>query len=305
MKILVTSVELLESKNGDDYFRLTFFDEDRVSRNAVMFFDRSDVKQYKGADPQSLTGKVYEVSLKDPPASNPNYNPRVLSMTELPEEDPTVFYETSELDVEEMMAYIKERTRDRGNLTTIVDNLVFHPALTGRYQTWPAARKNHHAFQSGLLEHTYAMLKAAEFLIENDPAYAGVDAGVVYCAVALHDFGKIFEYEWEAPGPAQTSTVGRLLGHITMADELVVRVCQKNQIKNNEGQVLNLRHCLLSHHGILKWGSPVRPSTREAILLHQLDMIQSRGQIVKEGYKVLKDKDSEWNKALETELVKI
>ena len=34
---------------------------------------------------------------------------------------------------------------------------------------------------------------------------------------------------------------------------------------------LHLLHLIASHHGTLEWGSPVRPKTLEAILLHQID----------------------------------
>ena len=34
-----------------------------------------------------------------------------------------------------------------------------------------------------------------------------------------------------------------------------------------------LLHLIASHHGKLEWGSPVEPATREAILLHNADML--------------------------------
>jgi 3'-5' exoribonuclease len=39
-----------------------------------------------------------------------------------------------------------------------------------------------------------------------------------------------------------------------------------------------LVHMILSHHGTNEWGSPVVPKTLEAILLHQIDLLDSRVQ---------------------------
>ena len=39
--------------------------------------------------------------------------------------------------------------------------------------------------------------------------------------------------------------------------------------------VLLLRHMILSHHGLLEYGSPVRPALREADVLHQLDELDA------------------------------
>ncbi|NHZ71991.1 MAG: hypothetical protein GWP17_02770, partial [Aquificales bacterium] len=35
---------------------------------------------------------------------------------------------------------------------------------------------------------------------------------------------------------------------------------------------------IASHHGKLEWGSPVEPKTVEALLLHQVDLLDSRIQ---------------------------
>jgi 3'-5' exoribonuclease len=35
-------------------------------------------------------------------------------------------------------------------------------------------------------------------------------------------------------------------------------------------------HLIVSHHGTTEWGSPVVPKTLEAVLLHQIDLLDSR-----------------------------
>ena len=43
-------------------------------------------------------------------------------------------------------------------------------------------------------------------------------------------------------------------------------------------QLTHRRNLIASHHGKLEWGSPVQPKTLEAILLHQIDLLDSRVQ---------------------------
>jgi 3'-5' exoribonuclease len=95
------------------------------------------------------------------------------------------------------------------------------------------------------------------------------------------------------------------MGHIAIADEMIVSACIKLGIPTTKGDILNMRHCILSHHGRKEWGSPVVPATREAILIHQLDMIQSRGQMALEGTEALEPgKMSSQHKQLEAYLYK-
>ena len=43
---------------------------------------------------------------------------------------------------------------------------------------------------------------------------------------------------------------------------------------------IHLQHLILSHHGHREWGSPVEPSTPEAVLLHQADMMAYKIEII-------------------------
>ncbi len=45
-----------------------------------------------------------------------------------------------------------------------------------------------------------------------------------------------------------------------------------------EEALRQLQHLILSHHGNLSYGSPVEPKTLEAVLLHQIDLLDSRVQ---------------------------
>ncbi|GAF40668.1 3'-to-5' exoribonuclease [Agrilactobacillus composti DSM 18527 = JCM 14202] len=55
------------------------------------------------------------------------------------------------------------------------------------------------------------------------------------------------------------------------------------QLLANE-KFLLLRHMVLSHHGRLEWGAAIKPAIPEAILLHQLDLMDSRLEMMREVY---------------------
>jgi len=54
-----------------------------------------------------------------------------------------------------------------------------------------------------------------------------------------------------------------------------------------------LVHLLISHHGTREWGSPVPPRTLEAVLLHQIDMLDSRARGYLD-YVLSEPGDSQW-----------
>jgi 3'-5' exoribonuclease len=68
---------------------------------------------------------------------------------------------------------------------------------------------------------------------------------------------------------------GRLLGHITLGSEMLE--CAIRDIPDFPGELaMTLKHMILSHHGSLEHGSPVRPMTIEAMMLHYLDNLDAQ-----------------------------
>ena len=68
---------------------------------------------------------------------------------------------------------------------------------------------------------------------------------------------------------------GRLLGHITLGVLMVEE--RIRAIPDFPADLANsLLHCILSHHGELEWGSPKRPKTLEAIVLHYAENLDGK-----------------------------
>ena len=142
-----------------------------------------------------------------------------------------------------------------------------------RYVTFPGAVKVHHEFGSGIIHHSIFMADVADAIAK---IYTQVDRDILVAGALLHDIGKTIEYE-NPIAPVQTAE-GKLCGHIAIGYAEFRKVVDELDIKSEVP--LLLEHMILSHHGSLEFGSPVMPATREALLLSEIDMLDSRQMIL-------------------------
>jgi 3'-5' exoribonuclease len=154
----------------------------------------------------------------------------------------------------------------------LVAHILLDPAFLPAFAASPAARTMHHAYVGGLLEHTLSMAALADLLANH---YQMVDRDLLLAGALLHDAGKVSEYN--VSSNFTYSDDGRLVGHILRAVIMVEQAAA--ELGDIEaGQLRELVHLVASHHGKLEWGSPVAPKTLEAVLLHQIDLLDSRTQ---------------------------
>ncbi len=162
-----------------------------------------------------------------------------------------------------------------------------------------AAKSVHHGFAGGLLEHTLSILRLCEHYVNS---YEILNKDLLYTAAMYHDIGKVKELS--AFPDNDYTDVGQLLGHIVIGVEMAGEA-----IRSIEGFPLvladELKHCIISHHGEMEYGSPKKPALAEALALHLADLTDSRMQTITE---VFKGKDSkEWlgyNRLFESNLRK-
>jgi Predicted HD-superfamily hydrolase len=57
---------------------------------------------------------------------------------------------------------------------------------------------------------------------------------------------------------------------------------------------MELRHLILSHHGILEYGSPKRPKTLEALMVHYVDDLDAKVNAFQEYLNDFRDEDTGW-----------
>ena len=90
----------------------------------------------------------------------------------------------------------------------------------------PAGKTVHHSFLSGLLMHTYNMLRAADFLAGLYPEV--IDRSLLLTGTLLHDFAKEREFVFSDLGiVTEYSTAGQLLGHLVMGAQEVADVARE------------------------------------------------------------------------------
>ncbi len=138
-----------------------------------------------------------------------------------------------------------------------------------RLRVHPAAKRIHHAYRGGLLEH---VVKMAEVAADICGHYPEIDRDLVLLGVYVHDLGKLREI---GAMPANDYTLeGQLVGHIAIGVEMVRECCGAVELPDDLR--LHLEHLVVSHHGRREWGSPIEPSTPEAFVLHLIDNLDSK-----------------------------
>ncbi|MFD1739109.1 3'-5' exoribonuclease YhaM [Bacillus salitolerans] len=179
------------------------------------------------------------------------------------------FLEVAPLEKDEMMSKITQYIFEmrNPNIQRITRHLLKkHQAAFIQY---PAATKNHHEFISGLAYHVVSMLDLAKAI---SSLYPSLDKDLLYSGVILHDLGKVMELS----GPISTvyTTEGNLLGHITIMVNEIGKAAEELGIHGEE--VMILQHIVLSHHGKAEWGSPKPPLIKEAEILHYIDNLDAK-----------------------------
>ena len=128
-----------------------------------------------------------------------------------------------------------------------------------------AAKSVHHGFVGGLLEHTLSVTKLCDYYCST---YPRLNRDLLLTSAMLHDVGKVRELS-QFPENDYTDE-GNLLGHIVMGSEMVSE--RARRIEGFPQTILNeLKHCILSHHGELEYGSPKKPALMEAVALNFAD----------------------------------
>src|SRR5690606_36222050 len=161
--------------------------------------------------------------------------------------------------------------RDRG-LRALLRRMLDRDSETGRaFRRAPAAKRNHHAYLGGLLEHTLSVATACDLLARH---YGGeVDRDLLVAGALLHDIGKVRELVTDTGFPY--SDEGRLLGHILLGLQMVEAEAAAVPELPAERRLL-LLHLIASHHGRYEWQRPRRPKILEGLILHAVDDLDAK-----------------------------
>jgi len=153
------------------------------------------------------------------------------------------------------------------HLRTLLQAMVERHA--DRLRVWPAARRVHHAYRSGLLEHVLKLVDVGGWLAEQ----YGARRDLVVAGAILHDIGKLQELTYDFA--ADYSVEGNLVGHIAIGVGML-RDALREQPEFPPAMAIELEHLILSHHGAKELGSPVEPMTIEAFILSAADDLDAK-----------------------------
>ncbi len=173
-----------------------------------------------------------------------------------------------EAALSELVAAVKEEP-----FRKLLRHLLGPKTQTGQwFRQAPAAKRNHHAYVGGLLEHTVSVARLCAAMARHYGTV--IDDQLLITGALLHDIGKVREIAVEAGFPY--TTAGKLLGHILLGLEIVHEAGRSVGVP--ETRLRLVEHLIASHQGRYEWQSPREPRTLEALILHYADDTDAKVQ---------------------------
>lgn len=271
---LCKSKQILKTKAGKTYYSLILQDRTGVI-DAKIWELNNGIASFEAMDFIMAEGMVTSFQ------GARQVNIRRLRKAEEGEYDPAEYIPSTRYDIEEMYQELKKiiSSIKEPHLKQLTENTFIKDAdFVKEFKVHSAAKAVHHGFVGGLLQHTLAVTKMCVFLAESYPV---LDRDLLITAAVFHDFAKVYELS-NFPMNEYTDE-GQMLGHIFLGAELV-----GERIKEVAGfppvLATELRHCILSHHGELEFGSPKKPAIAEAVALSFADNTDAKLETITEIY---------------------
>ncbi len=271
---VLSSLQVREKKQGGQFLALTVTDR-TGSLEARMWDDvaeaiatcsegcyvkvQGDISKYQGK---------FQITLKK------------LRLAADHEVDPADYQPSTRFDVEEMWTELRGYVAAFRNaeLKRLVFAFLDDERIGPAFKCAPAAKRLHHAWLGGLLEHVLTLVRVC---LAAAPSYPEVDADLLVTGAILHDIGKVRELDWKSS--FRYTLEGQLIGHISIAQGMLREKVQELAPFPEKLRVL-VEHMILSHHGKYEFGSPKLPMTPEALLLSALDDLEAKMQAMRNEF---------------------
>jgi 3'-5' exoribonuclease len=263
---LVQHKEIRQKKTGEPYLSLTLADRSG-DLDAKMWDNVPEVMDTFERDCFLKVKGMVQLFQNKPQLTI--YRLQLLAETEI---DIADFLPASKRDRDEMFGELKGWIASMTNphLKALIETIFADETVALAYRTAPAAKSIHHGWIGGLIEHVLSVCQLAKVTAAH---YPDIDFDLLLTGVILHDIGKIRELTYARS--LGYSTEGQLIGHISIGVRMV-----EDALRQLPGFPPLLRdlveHMILSHHGSLEFGSPKLPMFLEAMLLHQIDNLDSK-----------------------------
>jgi len=286
---LVTDKQLRANRNGNPYLLLELRDRTGSIQGRMWNAGDSHARGFDPGDFLHAVGKVqmFQGSLQVILTGIDRVEPQKVEFTD--------FLPQTEQSIPKLTDRLRTYLMRLGNphLRALAECFLMDEAFMRGFTTCPAGVKLHHAYVGGLLEHVISMMDAADKLL---PLYPGVDRDLLLMGVFLHDAGKVRELTYSRA--FGYSDEGQLVGHIPVAVAMLAETAAK--VPDLTGEpfprelMLRIQHMILSHHGELNYGSPKVPMTPEAMLLHLIDLMDTRMHMVMRELKEDRNNPTAW-----------
>jgi len=287
--LLVRKSEIRLTKNSKEYLSLELGDKSATA-SANVWDDNPAFKSFRDSlnagQVVKVKGSIDEyqgtTQIKIDSIRLPKQSENVL---------PSDFLPKSKRELNVMLDEFRQRIKkiDNEQITSLL-NAVFNEERLTKYSAAPAGKMWHHAYISGLIEHTLEIIRICDLMCD---IHSEINRDLLIAGAMLHDFGKIEELTFESS--FDYTDKGKLLGHIVIA-ALIVND-EINKIKNfPDGLKDNILHLVLSHQGKLEHASPVVPKTLEAITLYHADELSAKVNAYKNSLITEAKPNSQWTK---------
>lgn len=260
----VQEVKMARDKNERPYYDLILVDK-TGSIKAKIWSDYIDSIEKQALKP----GKIVAVDAHVDSFRN-QLQITITGLRGVDENKVEDYMETSIMSADEMWKDLQKVVKSVKNeyVQKLLHNMLNDDWVSERLKVWPAALSIHHNFRSGLLQHILEMLTVAEGM---EKYYPNADFDLVKAGIILHDIGKLEELDGSGMVVSYTRK-GSLIGHIVLGLQMVNAHMPEDMPTN---LITHIQHIILSHHGVLEYGSPVVPSTLEAILVYRIDNVSA------------------------------
>lgn len=279
--VLLSSREKSATRDGKPYYRVQFRDE---ARSATLMVWR-DSPWFQDCETKWTEGAIYKVRVT---VGQNQYGLQVdldrwRELVDGDREqgfDPWQFAPRTRVDVDALWQELRD----------LVTGQIVSPPLVAlmtrlldpreeQIRTHAAAAHAHHAWVGGWLEHVISMTKTCLFLAEKyartySDLTPPLSVELVVAGAILHDIGKLVELD-TTPGGTTYTAAGRLVGHILLGRDLLRDTAREIDDFPPE-MLLRLEHVIVAHHDLPEYGSPIPPSTLEALIVHAADNLDAK-----------------------------
>jgi len=273
---ILRSREMKTAKNGNEFIAVEFGDNSGSFRSNC-FQDGSIYRAIQSVEP----GSIVEVEGESDYFNN-NFSPKLNRVTPVDEETASQkgwmdqLVKSSNEDPEKLREELEntlEKISPPELKSTVALVLEEH---RDTFHSSSAAISMHHAYRSGLLEHTVRMARCCQSLL---PHYPEVHPGLAMAGIILHDIGKVLEY---TQGMVTEKTrPGILQGHVVLGYRIVRKAAIQSKL--DPDLLERLEHIILSHQGELEWGAAVKAATPEAVFVSMIDNLDAKMGMVQEA----------------------